>query len=212
MRMAVPEWDGGLEAPPTGEALLAAVLAYPRVFGHTVESPDRDAGVPATLLYALIRAESAFDPEARSHAGALGLTQVIPPTARATAERIGLDPFRFRMLTEPEISVRIGSAYLGWLLERFEGHVPLAVAAYNAGEDAVDRWLARRGHLPVDAFIEEIPFHETNRYTRRVLSFWAIYRVLYEGETGSPLILDFELPPSRPPAVAQAELSVPGLP
>jgi soluble lytic murein transglycosylase len=206
MRMAVPAWDGGLEAPPTGDALLSAVLAYPRAYGHAVESPNRDTAVPATLLYALIRAESAFDPEARSHAGALGLTQVIPPTARATAERIGLDPFRFRMLTEPEISVRVGSAYLGWLLERFEGNVPLAVAAYNAGEDAVDRWLARRGHLPVDAFIEEIPFHETNRYTRRVLSFWAIYRVLYEGETAVPLPIDFELPASRPPAIAQAAL------
>jgi hypothetical protein len=77
------------------------------------------------------------------------------------------------------------------LLEHFQGYLPLALAAYNAGEKSVSRWLAQRGDLPLDAFIEEIPYAETNRYVRKVISFFAIYRALYNPKAKQPLMLPF---------------------
>ncbi len=210
IRMAPMEWDGGLPRAPVGKGAVDAALAYPRAFAHAVESEHRHPAVPKTLLYALIRAESAFDPNARSHARALGLTQVIPPTAFETARRIGLRPFRFNMLTNPEVSVHVGSAYLAWLLDRYDGSVPLAIAAYNAGEGAVDRWLDRWGHLPLDAFLEEVPFSETHRYTRRVITFWAIYRALYEDPKEPYLHIRFDLPSkAAPPTIATYPIPLP---
>ena len=83
----------------------------------------------------------------------------------------------------------------------------MAIAAYNAGETAVDRWLLRRGDLPADVFLHEIPFGETNLYTRRVLSFWAIYRALYEGEHGLPEDICFARPflPLSRPIIAESD-------
>ncbi len=196
-RMAPVPWEGGLPGGLEGRHGVAARLAYPRAFREAVEGPARDPRVPAALVYALIRAESGFDPKARSPAGALGLTQVIRPTARRIARRLGLRRFRFQQLTDPAMAVRIGSAYLGDLLDRYGGSVVLAVAAYNAGEPQVDRWLRARGTEPVDAFVEDIPFAETNRYVRKVLTNWGIYRALYE-DAHPPLPLNPETALCRP--------------
>lgn len=195
-RMAPVPWEGGLPGGLEGRFGTAARLAYPRALQEAVEGPARDPRVPPALLYALIRAESGFDPEARSPAGALGLTQVVAPTARRIARRIGLKRFRFRHLRRPEVAIRIGSAYLGLLLERYGGSVPLALAAYNAGEPRVDAWIARRGADPLDVFLEEIPFRETHRYVRKVLTSYGIYRTLYEG-AHPPLDLAPTVPPCR---------------
>jgi len=145
-------------------------------------------------LFALVKAESGFQAKARSTARALGLTQVVRRTAYRTARRIKLKGFRFWKLYQPDTSIRVGSAYLGQLLRRYDKNPVLALAAYNAGERAVARWLARRGDLALDAFIEEIPFAETNRYVKKVLSFYAIYQALYEKSGSRPIGFDFKLP------------------
>jgi len=186
-------WEGGLPGPARGAVLADAKLAYPRAFYDIVKSPARDPGVPPALLFAVMRAESAFRPDARSPARALGLTQVVRRTAYNTARRIKLRGFRFWKLLQPEISIRIGSAHMADLLHRFCDQPALMLAAYNAGEPAVYRWLAKRGQLPLDAFIEEIPYNETSRYVRKVLSFYAVYHALYESPDKA-LGLDFTIP------------------
>jgi soluble lytic murein transglycosylase len=116
-----------------------------------------------------------------SRAGAVGLMQIMP----ATAERIGRAagvPDAAARLEDPGSNITLGAYYLGWLLSRYEGRVALALAAYNAGEDAVDRW---RGEMPAailseeDAFIEEISYRETRNYVKKVLKSYNIYLRLY---------------------------------
>lgn len=189
-RLAPVPRDGGLPDYPEDGWRVDARLAYPRAFAEQVEGPARAEGIPQGLLYALIRAESGFWVEARSPANARGLTQVITPTAWAMARKLKIRRFRHWRLYEPEMSVRVGSAYLAMLLARYRHPVP-AIAAYNAGEPSVDRWIKERGQLQVDAFIEEIPYAETARYTRKLVAWWAIYRVLYGQGVRRPLALRF---------------------
>ncbi|MBW2703630.1 MAG: lytic transglycosylase domain-containing protein [Deltaproteobacteria bacterium] len=189
-RLAPVPRSGGLPDFPEAGWRTDARLAYPKAFSDVVESDARDARISPAMLYALMRVESGFWARARSPAGARGLTQVITRTGYAVARKLKLRGFRHWRLYEPRIAVQVGSAYLGDLLDRF-GHPALAFAAYNAGETAVGRWIRRRGELPLDAFIEEIPFSETARYTRRILAYYAVYRVLYEGEASRPLELSF---------------------
>jgi soluble lytic murein transglycosylase len=158
-------------------------VAYPRAFGELVQTHAPAAGVPPELLLALMREESALDPEAVSAAGAVGLTQLMLPTARAVARRLKAPAPDRAGLTEPATSIRIGSAYLGELLKRFDGSPALALAAYNAGENAVDRWRAAGPKLPLDEFVEEIPYDETRGYVKRVLRSYASYRLLSGGAT-----------------------------
>ncbi|MFC1654802.1 transglycosylase SLT domain-containing protein [Myxococcota bacterium] len=190
-RMAPVSWEGGLPGFPEGELAIDAKLAYPQAFAEHVLGPGRDPAVHPELLFALIRAESGFWVRARSAARALGLTQMVRRTANATARKIKMKGFRFWKLFEPEVAIRVGSAHLAELLEEFRGYLPLALAAYNAGGKSVTRWLAQRGDLPLDAFIEEIPYAETNRYVRKVISFFAVYRVLYNPKAKQPLMLPF---------------------
>jgi soluble lytic murein transglycosylase len=151
-------------------------VAYPRAHAELVRRHAPTAGVPPELLLALMREESALDPEAVSPAGAVGLTQLMLPTARAVARRLKLPAPDRAGLMEPATSIRIGAAYLGDLLTRFGGSAALALAAYNAGENAVGRW--RAAGPPLDEFIEEIPYDETRGYVKRVLRSYASYRLL----------------------------------
>jgi soluble lytic murein transglycosylase len=148
--------------------------------------------VPAELLQALMREESALDAEAVSPAGAIGLTQLMLPTARQVARRLKLPPPDRAGLMEPATSIRIGAAYLGDLLARFGGSEALALAAYNAGENAVGRWRAAGPGLPLDEFVEEIPYDETRGYVKRVLRSYASYRLLAGAATASAV--------ARPPS------------
>ncbi len=134
--------------------------------------------VPATLLQALMREESALDPEAVSPAGAVGLTQLMLPTAQQVARRLRLPKPDRGALTDPETSIRIGAAYLGQLLKRYGGGTAQALAAYNAGEGAVGRWRAGGREGDLDEWVEEIPFDETRGYVKRVLRSDASYRLL----------------------------------
>ncbi len=110
-----------------------------------------------------------------SPAGAIGLMQLLPGTARALAGGAEITP---RALMDPELSLRYGSAYLGRVLQRFGGDVVLALAAYNAGPAAARRF-ARQRRTDPDLFIERIPFPETRAYIQRVRESYRIYRWLY---------------------------------
>jgi soluble lytic murein transglycosylase len=134
------------------------------------------------LVLALTRQESQFDPDAKSPAGALGLMQLMPATARAVGKEIGLKVKERELITSQALNVRLGSLYLAEMLDRFGGSYMLAVAAYNAGPANVGRWLAANGDPRADAtidpidWIEAIPIEETRNYVQRVLEATQVYR------------------------------------
>jgi len=156
-------------------------LAYPRAFRPEIERWAAASAVKPDLLQGLMREESALDPAALSATGAIGLCQLMPATGKRTARRLGLGDVSLQQLQDPDLNIRLGAAYLGELLKRFGGREALAVAAYNAGEAAVDRWLAAAKGEPMDAFVEDIPIAETRHYVKRVLTSEAVYRSLGEG-------------------------------
>ncbi len=159
--------------------------AFPMPFARSVMSASESARVAPELIWAIMRQESAFDAEATSPAGAVGLMQLMPETARTTAEAHGLAHDDTK-LTEPAHNVRVGALYVREVLDAMHAHVPLAIASYNAGPEAVRRWLDRTQGAPLDVFVEAIPFAETRGYVVRVLSNLARYGYLAKGEAGIP--------------------------
>ncbi len=137
-------------------------------------------GVEPALVYGVIRQESAFDPQARSSAGARGLMQLLPGTAKDMARKQNLS-FSTKKLSQPEYNIRLGSRYLSYLLDRFDGYYVLAVAAYNAGPARIDNVIKkigdpRSGDVDIVDWIEMIPIYETRNYIQRVLEGMHIYR------------------------------------
>jgi soluble lytic murein transglycosylase len=175
---------GALRGPPSARDLGLWRLAYPGSYRAEVTRWARKAGVPADLLHALIREESGLRPQALSPAGAVGLSQLMLPTARLMAHQLGLGRPSPAELRVPSLSIRLGSRYLGSLVHRFDGSFALALAAYNAGPGAVRRWLSQRDPGQVDEFVEEIPFPETAAFVKRVLRSFAAYRLLYGSTSG----------------------------
>jgi soluble lytic murein transglycosylase len=179
--------DGGsgVDAASLSPILQRALwqVAYPNAFRDLIDRWAKTYDVPPDLMQALMREESALDPEVLSAAGAVGLTQLMPATASLVAHKLGLGAVGAAELLSPETNIRLGTAYLGELLARYRGREVLAVAAYNAGEGAVDRWLQQKSADEPDAFVEDIPVAETRNYVKRVLSSEATYRSLYGGTT-----------------------------
>jgi soluble lytic murein transglycosylase len=153
-------------------------IAYPDAFRDLVVRYTRGSPVEPELLQALMREESALDPRALSWAGAVGLTQLMLPTAREMARTLRLKAPSAEQLQAPALNIQLGAAYLGRLLTRFDGNVALALASYNAGESAVNRWRAARPETELDRWVEEIPLSETRGYVKRVLRSWNSYRLL----------------------------------
>ena len=170
--------------------------AYPQAFADVIEEHTADYTWEPLLFQGLVREESAFSPTVVSWAGAIGLSQLMWPTAKETARRMGIRGLRRADLRDPSTNASIGTTYFDGLAGRWRGHLPLAVASYNAGPGAVNRWIEARGELDLDAWVETIPYDQTRHYVKRVVGSWQIYRVLY-GET-DPLV------PLRIGPVAQA--------
>jgi soluble lytic murein transglycosylase len=142
-------------------------LLYPRPYGDDVRAASARTGLPQELIYAIIRQESLYRADAGSSAGALGLMQLMPETARRTARKADLPvPTRASLLI-PSVNIPLGSAFLRSLIDRAAGQVPLAVAGYNAGPAAVRRWLPA-APMETDVWAENIPFNETRAYVQRV--------------------------------------------
>ncbi len=157
-------------------------LYYPMDAGGLVESAAREFGLDRGLLLALVRQESAFNPNARSRAGASGLTQLMPATARRLSRALLKRRFRRTFLYDPGINARLGASYLRSLLAQFHGDTMLAVAAYNGGPGRVSRLLRESPGLRPDELLESLPAAETRDYVRRVLLYAESYRELYPEE------------------------------
>ena len=175
MRRAYPQFMAhGGEALPT--PILEVIFPVDHWTLITKYSAPRK--LDPFLMTALIAQESTFQADVRSVANAYGLMQILPATGRRYAPSLGIRPFRTARLTEAETNVRIGTAYFSDLLRMF-GHVAPALAAYNAGEHRVSRWLAERPGVDQDEFIDDIPFPETQNYVKRIIGTAEDYRTLY---------------------------------
>ncbi|WP_207626529.1 transglycosylase SLT domain-containing protein [Parendozoicomonas haliclonae] len=156
-------------------------LRFPSPESSLFARYSKDREIDGLWALSIARQESAFNARARSHAGARGLMQLMPGTAKQAARK-GDVPYRGASdLYNPEKNISIGTAHLAWLAKRFEGNTIYATAAYNAGSSAVKRWLAARGDLPLDIWIETIPYDETRGYVQNVLAFRVIYGLREQG-------------------------------
>jgi soluble lytic murein transglycosylase len=156
-------------------------LAFPAPFHDVVEREAKRSAQPLPLIYAIMREESSFDPDAESAASAYGLMQLIVPTAKSVARPLGL-PFDRTSLKRPSVNVALGTAELARLAQAFLDSPLLAIPAYNAGPGNPKRWLRDRPNADFDLWVELIPYLETRRYMKRVLASRATYAFLYQRE------------------------------
>lgn len=174
----------------------ALALLFPPAYADVVRPSAQAWGLDPAFAWAIMRRESAFDPAVESPARAIGLMQMLAPTARKIAGLLGEKELPSATdLHKPETEIPLAVWYLAELAGRF-GHAGLTAAAYNAGPKNVSAWLAQNGNLPFDEFVEAIPFRETRLYVKNVVGDYLAYRALY-GEAAAPLPLGTSLPPPR---------------
>lgn len=184
---------------------IMPVEGYP-IMAATPYDPQHIA-----LVHALTRQESQFDPQAVSPSNAQGLMQLLPSTARYVAGKIGMDKDNLDIF-DPATNVTLGSAYIGQMIDRFNGSLPLAVASYNAGPGRISRWIAAKGdprqNFGADGaarmvdWVESIPFDETRNYVQRVMEALQVYRAKFAGGT-APLMIADDLTSFTPQVAAQ---------
>ncbi|GBE36136.1 soluble lytic murein transglycosylase precursor [bacterium BMS3Bbin07] len=157
-----------------------SVLLYPVVYTDIVNRISADYNIDPLVILSVMREESRFNRKAISRSGALGLMQLMPFTAQRMAKSLGYETESLSddEIMRPDLNITLGSYYLGQLISEF-GSVPMAVAAYNAGESAVRRWLEANQYNEVDEFIEDIPYKETRLYVKKVLRSYFKYLDIY---------------------------------
>lgn len=160
----------------------ARVYFYPRAHASVVEREAQKAGIPATLVWALMRQESAFATTAVSSAKALGLMQLLESTAVRVASESGLPKPSADDLFDPVVNIRLGVRYLAQLSKLFNGNIALMAAAYNAGEKAAGRWQDLAKNWDEDEMIEQISYRETRGYVKAILRNMRNYRAIYGSE------------------------------
>ncbi|MEN8178975.1 MAG: transglycosylase SLT domain-containing protein [Pseudomonadota bacterium] len=149
-------------------------LRFPLNHRQQVDRNAKDHGIDSAWIYAILRQESAFVTDARSSAGALGLMQLMPNTARQVASKAKRGPITSKDLFLPKINIELGTDYLTQVYRQLQDNPVLATAAYNAGPHRVLKWLPDETQS-TDVWIETVPFHETREYLKRVLAYTLIY-------------------------------------
>ncbi|MFM7704334.1 MAG: lytic transglycosylase domain-containing protein, partial [Rubrivivax sp.] len=178
-------WDRCINSSERTRTQVLLGQRYPLPFREEVLAASRAIGLDAALVYGLIRQESRFILDARSHVGASGLMQLMPATARWTAHKLGLE-WKPELITDREVNLRLGTAYLKLVLDDFSGSLAMAAAAYNAGPSRPRRW--REGPtLEAAAWAEGIPFNETRDYVKKVLANATVYGALLRPEAAPTL-------------------------
>jgi soluble lytic murein transglycosylase len=153
-------------------------LLFPVRHWGIISAQATETRTDPNLILGLIRQESGFEADARSRANARGLMQVLPSTGRKLARR-SVPRFNSKKLFQADTNIILGTKYLASLLQVY-GKEELALAAYNAGDSRVDRWLQAFGKLDMVEFVEQIPFSETRNYVKQVLSNKAHYNILIQ--------------------------------
>ena len=176
-------WDRCINTSDRTRAEIDLAQRFPMPYRPQVVARAAEIGLDPAYVYGLIRQESRFIMDARSGAGASGLMQIMPATARWTAKKTGI-PYSADMLNDRDLNLKLGTSYLKLVLDDFDGSQALAAAAYNAGPSRPRRW--RDGPLlEVAAWAENIPFPETRDYVKKVLSNATVYAALLSGDTPS---------------------------
>lgn len=152
-------------------------IIYPQKYAEYVEKYSADFGIDKNLLYAVIKTESSFKPDAVSSADAVGLTQITPETFEWLKTKLGEEDKNLT-LTDPETSVKYGAFFLGYLLDEF-GNTDTAIAAYHAGRGRVNEWLEDKNLSPDGITLSEIPIDETAHYVKKVNKALNVYNNLY---------------------------------
>ena len=155
-------------------------VIYPLGWRDEVAEAAGRAGLDPFLVAAIVREESSYYPRAVSRAGARGLMQLMPATAKPMADVRGLAFEGGGLLDDPRANLEMGTAFLAGLMKEF-GEPRLAIAAYNAGPKRVRDWWKARRTADMEAFVEQIPYDETREYVKRVMLSWSEYRRLYAG-------------------------------
>lgn len=170
-------------------------VRYPTPFRGLFSQHANQTGLPTSWLYGISRSESLFMPDIKSHAGAIGLMQLMPATAKATAKKMGA-PYRSSYdLTQPALNIELGSAYLNQVYRQL-GHNPvMATAAYNAGPHRVKQWLPKQAPVAADIWIENIAFNETRKYVRKVLASHVTFAFLMNPAASKANKLIHMMPP-----------------
>ncbi len=180
-------WDRCINTSERSKALIDMEQRFPMPFKAAVLARAQSIGLEPAYVYGLIRQESRFIMDARSVVGASGLMQVMPATAKWTAKKIGLIDFTPAKLTDRDTNIAIGTGYLKLVLDSFQGSMPLAAAAYNAGPSRARTWRGASGAPVLEAAIwaENIPFNETRDYVKKVLSNTTLYAAMISGQPQS---------------------------
>jgi len=152
---------------------------FPTPHLDVVEKYARDHQVKITMVYAVMKAESGFRANVVSHKGAIGLMQITEATGKWIASELGITEYTTDKLNDPELNIRLGCWYLSYLIKRFDGNTELALAAYNAGEGTVSRWIDSDNIGWEDSRIKSLPYKETEKYLVRVNRIYFVYKTLY---------------------------------
>lgn len=177
-------WDRCINTSERTRFQVDMAQRFPTPFRQDVVARSRETGIDPAYVYGLIRQESRFITDARSGAGASGLMQLMPATARWTARKLGLPDYHHGRITDRNTNLQIGTGYLKLILDSFSGSQALAAAGYNAGPNRPRKW--REGPmLDAAAWAENVPFSETRDYVKKVLSNATSYAELFTGEAQS---------------------------
>lgn len=148
---------------------------YPLKYADLIKASSKECGVDPALVAAVILQESRFNPESRSSAGAQGLMQFMPGTAKTMANELGVKSYN---IFDPATSIRFGACHIRDLLNKYNGNVEAALAGYNAGTGNADNWVSR-------GILDNIPFRETNNYVKKVTNYRKVYQTMYASELGT---------------------------
>jgi soluble lytic murein transglycosylase len=180
-------WDRCINTSERTKGLVDVDQRYPMPHKSAVLARTQQIGLDPAYVYGLIRQESRFITDARSGVGAAGLMQVMPATAKWTAKKIGLTDYQAHHITERDTNIAIGTGYLKLVLDSFNGSMPMAAAAYNAGPSRPRIWRGQSGAPVLEGAVwaENVPFSETRDYVKKVLANATLYAALITGQPQS---------------------------
>jgi len=150
-------------------------LRFPQPYDDIVLKNAQKFSLGPEYVYGVMRQESAMNSLAKSHAGARGLMQLMPGTAKDVANRLNIKSPSRNALLQPKLNVQLGSKYLRLMLDKYDNQQVLATASYNAGPHRVKRWLPSGNTMPADVWVDTIPYDETRKYVRRVMAYSTVY-------------------------------------
>jgi len=188
--LAVSYSGSALDGPAEADARRWWENAYPRAYRDLIEKHQALGSNPEGYLYSIMRKESGFNPHDLSYADAQGLLQMIPPTTMRVAKLLKI-PYDEGRLYEPEYNIQTGSWYIGHLLLKFKGQVPIGAGSFNSGPRPVMKWVDQYGDREIDELVELVPYTQTREYMKKVTENFARYQYLYEHKIyEQPLVVD----------------------